>query len=267
MGTDFSSNLRNLCTEKPSITHVCREVGINRQQFNRYLSGEGLPSAYNLRRICNYFGLKEADLFLSCDRFEALHALNSRKSTKTPINILSQAFPGNLGAMRRYLGVYYSHFFTPSWDGQILKGLVMLYERDGYVISRSVERGTNPERSIRFRVRFDGLASYRSNRIFIVESEHGNEGSMVETILFPAHRQQISYLRGMTMGVAWRPRLMPYSSRTIWQRVSERTSAREALKRCGVFPIDSRSINKTVRDFLSETDYPNTDMHSNSDFF
>lgn len=189
------------------------------------------------------------------------------KSTKTPINILSQAFPGNLSAMRRYLGVYYSHFFTPSWGGNILKGLVMLYERDGYVISRSVERGTNPEESIRFRVRFDGLASYRSNRIFLIESEHGNEGSLVETILFPAHRQQISYLRGMTMGVAWRPRLMPYSSRTIWQRVSERISAREALECCGVFSIESRHINKTVREFLSQNDNPMTDINSNSDFF
>ena len=267
MTEDFSSNIRNLCAEKPSITHVCREIGINRQQFNRYLSGEGMPSAHNLRRICNYFGLKEADLFLSREKFETLHTINSNKSTKTPINILSQAFPGNLGAMRRYIGTYYSHFFTPSWDGNILKGLVMLYERDGYIVSRSVERGTNPDGTIRFRVRFDGLASYRSNRIFIIESEQGNEGSMVETILFPAHRQQISYLRGMTMGVAWRPRLMPYSSRTIWQRVSERTSAREALKRCGVFPLDSRYINKTVRDFLSEDDTSISGESHNADFF
>ncbi len=267
MSTDFSSNLRNLCTEKPSITHVCREVGINRQQFNRYLSGKGLPSAYNLRRICNYFDLKEADLFLPYERFETLHIINPQKSTKTPINILSQAFPGKLGAMRRYLGVYYSHFFTPSWDGKILRGLVLLYEKDGYVISRSVERGTNPEETIRIKVRYDGLASYRKNRIFLVESERGDEGSLIETILFPAHRQQITYLRGMTMGVAWRPRLMPYSSRTIWQRASERTSAREALNSCGVFSIDSRHINKTVRDFLSANEHPITDMHSNSDFF
>mgnify|MGYP001972390984 CR=1 FL=1 len=43
-----------------SIAAVCRRVGINRQQFNKYLAGAVRPSRHNMRRICDFFGVTEA---------------------------------------------------------------------------------------------------------------------------------------------------------------------------------------------------------------
>ena len=40
MTDHLSKNLRLLCAQHGSIARVCREIEINRQQFNRYLSGE-----------------------------------------------------------------------------------------------------------------------------------------------------------------------------------------------------------------------------------
>lgn len=51
----FGQNLRELVTRAPSISHVCRELDINRSQFNRYLSGEANPRPDILQRICAYF--------------------------------------------------------------------------------------------------------------------------------------------------------------------------------------------------------------------
>lgn len=59
----FSKNLRELCDERPSVSAVCRDLSINRQQFARYLSGGALPSKENLARICEYFGIIEGELF------------------------------------------------------------------------------------------------------------------------------------------------------------------------------------------------------------
>ena len=59
----FSKNLRELCDERPSVSAVCRDLSINRQQFARYLSGGALPSKDNLARICEYFGIVEGVLF------------------------------------------------------------------------------------------------------------------------------------------------------------------------------------------------------------
>lgn len=51
----FGRNLRLLCQPYASVSALCRELGINRTQFNRYLSGESFPRPDILQRICAYF--------------------------------------------------------------------------------------------------------------------------------------------------------------------------------------------------------------------
>jgi transcriptional regulator with XRE-family HTH domain len=51
----FGSNLRSLAQDYPSISELSRQLGINRTQFNRYLSGESFPRPDVLARICQFF--------------------------------------------------------------------------------------------------------------------------------------------------------------------------------------------------------------------
>ena len=51
----FGSNLRLLARDYPSISELSRQLGINRTQFNRYLSGESFPRPDVLWRICEFF--------------------------------------------------------------------------------------------------------------------------------------------------------------------------------------------------------------------
>lgn len=53
----FGENLRQLSQDQPSITVLASKLGINRTQFNRYLSGESFPRPDILARICAYFNL------------------------------------------------------------------------------------------------------------------------------------------------------------------------------------------------------------------
>ncbi len=53
----FGANLRVLCQDAASISALCRELGINRTQFNRYLGGESFPRPDVLHKICAYFGV------------------------------------------------------------------------------------------------------------------------------------------------------------------------------------------------------------------
>ena len=53
----FGRNLRLLCQPYASVSALCRELGINRTQFNRYLSGESFPRPDILQKICLHFGL------------------------------------------------------------------------------------------------------------------------------------------------------------------------------------------------------------------
>ena len=51
----FGANLRVLAQPYPSISELARRLGINRTQFNRYLSGESFPRPDVLARICTFF--------------------------------------------------------------------------------------------------------------------------------------------------------------------------------------------------------------------
>ncbi|MEO0379399.1 MAG: helix-turn-helix transcriptional regulator [Pseudomonadota bacterium] len=53
----FGANLRILAQAYPSISELSRQLGINRTQFNRYLSGESFPRPDVLARICAFFGV------------------------------------------------------------------------------------------------------------------------------------------------------------------------------------------------------------------
>lgn len=53
----FGANLRRLSERYDSISDLSRQLGINRTQFNRYLSGESFPRPDVLARVCDFFGV------------------------------------------------------------------------------------------------------------------------------------------------------------------------------------------------------------------
>ena len=254
MSSNFSDNLRTLCAEHGSVAQICRAIGINRQQFNRYLSGKSMPSAHNLRRIARHFSIPEAELFAPAGEFYDQIVGGTQGSSHNPAERFVDPFRDQNRNLKRYLGFYHAYFCTPSWDGVIFCSLVRVSEKDGFIQSRTLEIATAPDQSVRQISRYHGLVTLRGNRIFITEHEQAREGSVAQTILFSAHRQQLKYLRGMTMGVAWRPYPRPYAAKAIWKRIEERVTAREAINACGVYPLQSPRIDPTVRKYLITPD-------------
>ncbi|MEH7829175.1 helix-turn-helix domain-containing protein [Gemmobacter denitrificans] len=64
----FGRNLRQLCVGGPPITAVCDSIGINRTQFNRYLSGDAFPRPDILARICAHFDVDARILLEPLDK-------------------------------------------------------------------------------------------------------------------------------------------------------------------------------------------------------
>lgn len=118
----FAQNLRNLCDTRPSIASVCREMDINRQQFARYLGGKGLPNTANLDKICQYFGIVEADLFRSDLTAVFDNADNQRNPVgKRVMEILAQEPPARLPA-----GSYFVDFTSSELDNTIVRSVLIL---------------------------------------------------------------------------------------------------------------------------------------------
>ena len=72
----FGENLRLLSKDYPSITALSHALGINRTQFNRYLSGDSFPRPDILDRICRFFDV-DARILL-----EPLSAIQPKEDTK-----------------------------------------------------------------------------------------------------------------------------------------------------------------------------------------
>ncbi|MDE2383727.1 MAG: helix-turn-helix transcriptional regulator [Alphaproteobacteria bacterium] len=70
----FAQNLRSQCMRFESIAAVCRASGINRQQFNRYLSGQNLPNPRTLKKLSEVLQIPETQLFDSGNEQENARA-------------------------------------------------------------------------------------------------------------------------------------------------------------------------------------------------
>jgi transcriptional regulator with XRE-family HTH domain len=53
----FSQNLTEPMGASPNAPALCRELSLNRTQFNRYLAGESFHRPDILQKICLHFGL------------------------------------------------------------------------------------------------------------------------------------------------------------------------------------------------------------------
>ncbi len=67
---NLAENLRRLCLARGSINSACRDMGLNRQQFERYLTMQSTPSLTTLKTLCRYFNVEEQELFADPPRID-----------------------------------------------------------------------------------------------------------------------------------------------------------------------------------------------------
>ncbi len=129
---NFAHNLARLCQREESIAAVCRGTKINRQQFNRYLAGQTIPSIANRRKICRYFNISEAELF---------RAPGAGGTATGPAAILPRARKppwshADVGAVLRLLysdsrpsiapGIYTAHFSQLRERGSVVQSTIVI---------------------------------------------------------------------------------------------------------------------------------------------
>ncbi|WP_255571914.1 helix-turn-helix transcriptional regulator [Celeribacter sp. PS-C1] len=120
--------MRQLSKRASSISQLCRDLDINRTQFNRYLNGEAFPRPDVLSKICQYFDV-DARILL-----EPLDCLTERASKEDAARVLS-SFLFDVDALKvapdAFPAGYYLHhrvsYFVPD---QISTTLLQFYYDD-----------------------------------------------------------------------------------------------------------------------------------------
>lgn len=264
MHEPFCANLRYLCAEKGSVASVCREIGFNQQQFSKYLSGRACPSAHNLHRITAFFGVREEDLWRDHNIFVQVYHEQARSMRIGRQDPLAGVFPGDIRAIRPFVGAYQVFYLSPAATGRIVVAATFLNEAGGVVYSRSMEAPIIRENGPRQWMRGNGKAAYHSERLFIVDFERGNGGSLTSTVLAPPHRYRKGYLFGMMLFLASHPSRQPYASKTVWKKAPASWSAKDLLRNCGTTHQGAGALDSTVRNFLLDGTNGDANVHTHA---
>ena len=249
MHDDLASNLKEVSTNRHSVSELCRELGFNRQQFARYLTGDSRPSAHNLKRIADGLEIPVADLVKPHSEFLSMYGRRSTERQTLPL--IDRAFPGDIKKLRPLLGYYHGHFELPDSAGLIVRSLVRLIEHEGRVTSTSIERGNHRDDTGGYLSKYQGLVSYLGNCIFVVEFEYLTGDSIVETVLFPPYRKKLDLMSGLTFGVTSRVHRQPFASGVIWKFLGKTIDKKSALGRCGRVALSDRTLDPNVRKFFA----------------
>jgi len=131
----FGENLRTLSRRYSSISELSRQLGINRTQFNRYLSGESFPRPDVLDRICAFFEVDARILLDPVDR------LNTRSDVLTG-RVLADFVGAEVADISE--DVFPSGFFRFSRrsfinESQFVVGVVYVFRRLGATYVRGFE--------------------------------------------------------------------------------------------------------------------------------
>ena len=248
--SDFSTNLAALCRRYRSTAEVCRRIGINRQQFNKYLSGQTHPSRHNMQRICDFFGVPEAEMLMDAPRFAQRLDLRDRPMQSTELDvplrhlerILARSHP-----MDRYAGHYFRYFYSFGNKGCIIRSLARISVRDGRGYFKNIEVLRDPDTGRWFGSnKYEGMAFQLADRIQIVEYETKEVNSITAMTLYPSYRPRIDVLMGVQTGGPTRRGRKPGASRVAMEYLGTGINLRRALAQTGLFRPDAPTLRRDI---------------------
>ncbi len=259
----LADNLRLLCSYVGNISQCCKKIGINRQQFTKYLNGQSQPSMPSLRKICDYFGVDSDEIFLEPSLFASL--LSTKQHAPFPFEPLAASPIGkryqkqlqsmvdhSAAELERYAGDYYYYYMTPSYDGFVSKGFARIRVDNGIGHSHFYERAEPSQAMLDHAEigKFVGIVLLLGERLQIIDYSVHCQRAVSQTILYGATKGQIDLLSGLTMGIQGTSSRIPFTSRVVFERLGHSTSLREKLKGVGLFAIDEGRLPKPIMDRL-----------------
>ena len=241
--TNFTANLKLATSYYPSVSETCRRLGINRQQFMKYLAGTSFPSRHNLRRICDFFGFDEYEILMPQDQFRRIVRLRPNRSGEDVA--LPPRVPRLLADAQRHRsmlgkthGYYYGYYYSFSSPGRILCSLTQIYGWNDYTFYKRLERlrhpgGTGPPDVYKYA----GLVTVVGDRMHMIDQETITGSELTQTILFPSYRNRVTTLTGLTMGVSGADSRQPSAARVVMDYLGPNVNRRQAIAGCRLYPL------------------------------
>jgi transcriptional regulator with XRE-family HTH domain len=260
MASDFSANLNLLCSYQRSIAEICRRLGLNRQQFNKYLSAQSRPSRHNMRRICDYFGVSESEILMEHGQFEQMIALRGRPVERTelerPLRHLETIWRHS-HPMQKYVGFYFRYFYSFGNKGMVIRSLASIHRDDDRYYWKNIEILRSPATGRVASVnKYEGAVFFIADRIYIMEYETLEVNSITQVTLYLSHQHRLDRLFGIQTGGPTRRGRKPSASRVALEYLGRDIDVRQALRQTGLFDPAGGELRDDLVDVIANAIAP-----------
>jgi len=257
----FAANLRLLCARQGSISQVCRQVGINRQQFNKYLSGRHIPSSENIRVIANHFGVGPEIMFSEHEHFRTLvegnffDILDHLRRAPQVVRFLDMMTVANKLSLGQYAGCYDRYQFSSIYARRILRSAFCIFRNGDFLNHYYVERFPsydNP-RKTEYVFKYHGFTFPIEDRVFCIDFESVQKNEMTFSIFSPVQRNSKQFMFGIVSGVAATMFRQPFATRAVLHFRRPGLIGRAELEASTALDMNDASIPREARDYLGDS--------------
>ena len=244
---NMANNLRRLTSQIGSANFVCRQLDINRQQFEKYLKGRSLPSPATLKKICSYFEVSEEELF-AADGSE--HEVTDEQAAPAGScdEVLQPLFSEPPPSIKP--GIYFLWMTVPTQPRQVVCAPLFVDRSDDRVTFRRITGSAEPRDRLWFHRVGDhkGIIVERLNWLLLVAvNQRGNhEPSMIRLKAVP--------LSSVVLGghaTILTPTGISFAAACM-RPASAGTSFRQALRQSRQFEKNDASIDSVTRMVLEQ---------------
>ncbi len=249
---NFAQNLFSFATRGGSIAQTCRDLNINRQQFNKYLSGAVLPNAQTLSRIAEHFKIDALVLFGSPNRTNAIETQVAEEKLD-PLSKWRSKFEEFFDKIKLQNalneisdGVY--NFYLPWYPDttRCLRGIIVFRKIDGLMFFTRVVRfrTTATAEWVSKIITVDGVASHEQGRLTLV----GRTRREVQTLKMMSIDTTSKTLGGYFVGLMLtnNPQGRPLAVKFTMKHVGTVFDWRKFFRTSGVFNSNSLSLPTEV---------------------
>lgn len=257
---DFAANLRLLCDLRGSISQICRKIQINRQQFNKYLSGKHAPSSANSRMIADHFGLSAEVLFSPHAEFRAMidgnffDTFNRMRDSPQVQRFLSTVMSAPESLEQSLTGVYDRYQFSSIYPRRILRASLCIYSGPDFLQHSYVEHFPSHDdpKKIAYTFKYHGFVLPIENRFFTVDFETVQRNEMTFGIYSAIQRSSKRFMFGITSGIAATMFRQPFATRIALHFRRPGLLTRTDLAATTALDMNDASIPREVREYLGE---------------
>lgn len=248
---NLRDNLRRIVGTMQNVSSAAKELEINRQQLNKYLSGTSTPSLRTLAIFAQRFNVSVDDLFLSPPAFEQLYAPRNPggwpEELSSPVEDLFKSASRVSSTLAMYCGSYFRISGMPNMPHKIVRAYTRIYQKNGLTYATTVEVFPTANGIIssgRHVRRLHALVHYHGERLYMMDPTRPQAFMLM--ICYPESIPGFEYIQGHAMSVSESGSRRIFSLPFVLQKIGSGRLRKSELAACGIFDIDGGAVSNEV---------------------